>query len=428
MKKLILASTVALTLTVAQAFSQCNVSLQVTNAKCANSCDGVITATPSSGTPPYTYSWNPFGETTQTITGLCPWWPDYIVTVTDNIGCTTTATATITAPQAIYITQTSAFSCTAGTGTASVTASGGIPPYTYNWNPSGQSTQTATGLSIGTYTATVTDSNSCTTISTVTVAPISATFKVNYTSACKGKPFFFTDQSAGNPIQWYWNMGDGYTSTIKNPWHSYNSPGTFTVSLIVTNGFGCKDTTQITLLNNPIPQPSYSVAPNLCIGDSTCFTNLSTIAWGNIAVYNWDFGEPSSGNNTSTLQNPCHVYSSAGYFTVTLETISDSGCQHKLISGITVNTCIGVQNISENKSINISPNPFCSQTVLRTDNLLHNATLTVDNCFGQTVAQIKNINGQTVVFSRDNLASGLYFVRLTEDNKIFTDKLIITDK
>jgi len=79
-------------------------------------------------------------------------------------------------------------------------------------------------------------------------------------------------------------------------------------------------------------------------------------------------------------------------------------------------------------SLQIFPNPFSTLTTLQTDNLLHNATLSVDNCFGQTVKQIKNISGQTVVFSRDNLASGLYFVRLTEENKIYTGKLVITDK
>ncbi|MBI3502444.1 MAG: T9SS type A sorting domain-containing protein [Bacteroidetes bacterium] len=53
----------------------------------------------------------------------------------------------------------------------------------------------------------------------------------------------------------------------------------------------------------------------------------------------------------------------------------------------------------------------------------------MDNCFGQTVKQIKNISGQTVVFSRDNLASGLYFVRLTQDSKIIAvDKFVIADK
>jgi len=82
-------------------------------------------------------------------------------------------------------------------------------------------------------------------------------------------------------------------------------------------------------------------------------------------------------------------------------------------------------NISE---LYIFPNPFSALITLRTTVPLHNATLTIDNIFGQTVKQIKNINGQTVVLSRDNLSSGLYFIRLTEDNKqIETKKIIITD-
>jgi hypothetical protein len=63
----------------------------------------------------------------------------------------------------------------------------------------------------------------------------------------------------------------------------------------------------------------------------------------------------------------------------------------------------------------IYPNPFSTQTTLQTDNILHNATLTVVNCFGQTVKQIKNISGQTVTLHRDNLSSGLYFLRITQD-------------
>lgn len=77
----------------------------------------------------------------------------------------------------------------------------------------------------------------------------------------------------------------------------------------------------------------------------------------------------------------------------------------------------------------IYPNPFSTQTVLQINNSVHNATLTVNNCFGQTVAQIKNLRGQTITFNRDNLPSGLYFVRLTEENKtIAVDKLVIADR
>ena len=79
--------------------------------------------------------------------------------------------------------------------------------------------------------------------------------------------------------------------------------------------------------------------------------------------------------------------------------------------------------------ISISPNPFSSQTVLRANILLHNATLTVYNYYGQTVKQIKNISGETITISRDNLENGLYFISLTQDNKVFsTGKLVITDR
>ena len=79
-------------------------------------------------------------------------------------------------------------------------------------------------------------------------------------------------------------------------------------------------------------------------------------------------------------------------------------------------------------SFKVFPNPFSTQTTLQTDILLHNATFTVYNCFGQTVREITNISGNTATFFRDNLPSGLYFIRLTQDNKqIETKKLIITD-
>ena len=85
--------------------------------------------------------------------------------------------------------------------------------------------------------------------------------------------------------------------------------------------------------------------------------------------------------------------------------------------------------ITQTSFLRIFPNPFPSLTTLQTNSSFQNATLTVTNCFGQTVAQIKNINGQTITFSREDLPSGLYFVRLSEEDEIIAvDKLVITDK
>lgn len=86
------------------------------------------------------------------------------------------------------------------------------------------------------------------------------------------------------------------------------------------------------------------------------------------------------------------------------------------------------ENKKTNNGITIFPNPFSSQTVLHTANFFNGTTLTVYNLNGQMVKQIKNISGQTIIFNRDNLSSGFYFIRFTQNNKtIFTDKLVITD-
>lgn len=76
----------------------------------------------------------------------------------------------------------------------------------------------------------------------------------------------------------------------------------------------------------------------------------------------------------------------------------------------------------------VYPNPFSTTTTLHTDNILLDATLIVNNCFGQTVKQINNLSGQTITFYRDNLPAGLYFIRLTQGNNTFpAGKLVITD-
>lgn len=104
----------------------------------------------------------------------------------------------------------------------------------------------------------------------------------------------------------------------------------------------------------------------------------------------------------------------------------------KFTFGCDVTGISTLQNIGQ---LTISPNPFTTSTTLSIKNLFNDGTLTVNNCLGQTVAQINlsanqlvNLNGQTIIFNRENLPSGLYFVRLTEEEKIIAiEKLIITD-
>ncbi|MBI3509641.1 MAG: T9SS type A sorting domain-containing protein [Bacteroidetes bacterium] len=149
--------------------AQCFTQIQFTNILCNGMCTGSATAFPV-GTSPYTYLWSPGGMTTQNVTGLCA--GGYTVTVVDAVGCTSTASCTITQPPVLSVFATtmpaSCSSCCDGTGAA--TASGGTPPYTYMWSPSGGTGPNATGLCVGNYTVCVTDANGCTACQMVTVA------------------------------------------------------------------------------------------------------------------------------------------------------------------------------------------------------------------------------------------------------------------
>jgi hypothetical protein len=89
----------------------------------------------------------------------------------------------------------------------------------------------------------------------------------------------------------------------------------------------------------------------------------------------------------------------------------------------------GIFQISDiNSEIYLFPNPFSLQTTLLTDKVFQNASLTIYDSYGRQVKQISNMSGKTIILQRDNLSSGIYFLQLTQDNKILTtDKLVITD-
>jgi PGF-pre-PGF domain-containing protein len=127
----------------------------------------------------------------------------------------------------------------------------------------------------------------------------------------------FTDSSTRNPTSWNWSFGDGGSSTLKDPVHTYTAPGTYTVSLTVANTAGTNTMTRtvnvltsppvnITVANFTSGQPSYT---NL-----TLVTNSSTST--NATSWNWTFGD----GGTSDLENPNHSYAAPGTYTVTLTT------------------------------------------------------------------------------------------------------------
>lgn len=94
-----------------------------------------------------------------------------------------------------------------------------------------------------------------------------------------------------------------------------------------------------------------------------------------------------------------------------------------------LNVLLGIDGENNPSTFQVCPNPFSSSTIIKSGYPVKNATLTIYNLYGQSVKQMDNLSGQTIVFQRDNLPSGIYFLRLTQDNKVIaTNKIVITDK
>lgn len=98
----------------------------------------------------------------------------------------------------------------------------------------------------------------------------------------------------------------------------------------------------------------------------------------------------------------------------------------------TISSCnliTAVNNLQTHAQIlTIAPNPFSTQTMVYAQVPMHDASLSVVNCVGETVFQVKNLNGLMFSFDRSSLPQGLYFFQMVQnDNVVATSKVVIAD-
>ncbi|MEW5994254.1 MAG: PKD domain-containing protein [Candidatus Zixiibacteriota bacterium] len=148
-------------------------------------------------------------------------------------------------------------------------------------------------------------------------------FTADVTSGCAPLAVNFSDLSTGSGIDgWSWDFGDGGTSTAQNPSYTYNSAGTYTVSLTVSSSSqGCSDiqtkTGYITV--QAVPVADFSGSPTT--GAAPLAVNFTDLSSGNPTSWSWDFGD----GGTSTAQNPLYTYTTAGTYTVSLAASNTCG-------------------------------------------------------------------------------------------------------
>ncbi|PWR70621.1 hypothetical protein DK846_14620 [Methanospirillum lacunae] len=167
--------------------------------------------------------------------------------------------------------------------------------------------------------------------------PISADFIGHPTDGYAPLDVQFSDCTIGNPDLWKWDFGDGSTSKIQNPNHTYQRPGKYTVTLNASTALGGTSTKvkedYITVEGLCNISADFSYTPSTGIAPLTVqFTDLSS---GNPTMWAWDFGDGSS----DMVASPSHTFTKPGTYTVRLAASSQSCGEGVKEKTITVNPC-----------------------------------------------------------------------------------------
>jgi len=256
------------------------------------------------------------------------------LTVFDTNGCTESINHNIIVKSKPLVNFTNTSSCIGDT-TLFTDISNSVSPITSRfWNFSDGNNSTQTNPSHlynypGNYLVklVINSSNGCADSITRTII-VDSLPEVNFTSnlVCRGGQTVFTNTSQDHGSfnnSWIWNFGDGIgTSSLQNPFYTFQNHGVFNVKLVITNQSGCKDSVINQVQVDTIPIVNFN-ADSACLGISTHFTNTSH--WfGNLPItYSWNFGDNTQ---LSALTSPTHIYSGSGTYQVTLSANDSHGC------------------------------------------------------------------------------------------------------
>jgi len=220
----------------------------------------------------------------------------------------------------------------------------------------------------------------------------------------------FTDLTVNDPTSWGWNFGDGSTSTLQNPTHTFTTDATFTVCLTATNALGfevyCLPVT-IDSTSALMPAANFSVDFSALTG---IFTDLST---NDPTSWSWNFGDAS----TSTDQNPSHSYAVNGSYNVCLTATNDFG-SNEFCKVINTNSADNIAFVS----LEMFPNP-ASSAVTIISSALNAKQVIVYDVTGRKTSINFTQSGQIISLDVKNLPAGNYLVQIEDGNVIGTGLL-----
>ncbi len=173
----------------------------------------------------------------------------------------------------------------------------------------------------------------------ITVAPCDfagAQLLPSYIS-CDGSTFTFNNLNTSPlNISFLWDFGDGTTSNEQNPTHTYLVPGVYTLKLVVNPGGSCSDSTSSPLSVFPGFFPALDENAPMCKGLPVQFKDMTTLNYGSVNFWKWDFGITNASNDSSRIKSPTFTYSTPGFYDVSLIVGSDKGCRDTIYKKIEI--------------------------------------------------------------------------------------------
>jgi len=158
-------------------------------------------------------------------------------------------------------------------------------------------------------------------------AQLKADFSVDVNAGCSPMNVAFTNLSTyPEGTTFYWDFGNGNTSTATTPFATYTISGKYSVKLKIVNGASSDSITKTNFIEIfPLPTVAFSLnGSDKGCAPLTCeFSNQSSISDGSAMTYTWSFGD----GYKSSIESPQHIYQSGGNFDVTLMAVSNHSCQ-----------------------------------------------------------------------------------------------------
>lgn len=238
---------------------------------------------------------------------------------------------------------------------------------------------------------------------------------VSYTQVGNFTNHLYNAQSSSPTTHNRWLWGDGFQNVdLMSACHTYANAGTFDINLRDTlfrhdfaSPYCIVDVTQ-PILALDLPVPSFTFVQDGLTAD---FTNTST---NSDSVW-WDFGDASAGTD---LNNPSHSYTTVGSFDVWLYAFNQCSTDSTMLTVLTDD--LGFETNAA--TLEIYPNPANTQFVIA--GLNGDAQIEVLNILGEKVYSIRSNNSQESI-SVANLPTGTYFVKISQNDKMVTKKLVV---